>query len=169
VKAPKIGKVRKVKFNVFNWSEVHRDKETQGTPGLLHVMCSDPQAAVFVEQEGYEVLAGVGSEVKLRIDKPYRFRVVCGQKHKVFALTPLSESGEADKAEFTNLDRGLLESGSVEEVRKAVRQFKLEQRAFRLAERKRKREEQMEQPSEPEPEEETETVEETETEAEASE
>jgi len=122
-----------MKIDLFKWQEVDPLKTYEITSGKVHVMCSK-DTAVFVAVEGYEILAGVGTDIRAEMNTPLinvSFQAPKGARVFIYepTLTPLTEHGEI----FTNIDRQPMESGSVLEVRKAVRQLALDQMHTRRA------------------------------------
>lgn len=114
------------KFDPFNWSPVEIGKEFEAPKGSLRVMCSDPEAAVYVGAEGHEALAGVGTEVSIQTAQQLTFRVEARKGSKAFIERTVTMSLDGPPKEvFTNADRMPHESGSVMEVRAEMRKFLL--------------------------------------------
>lgn len=115
------------KFDPLQWSEVNPNEEIQAPEGRLRLRLSEA-APVYVTAHGVEVLAGIASEIDAVTSAEMTFRVEGDVR--AFLFSPLrrvfSPGGEA----FTNADRMPMESGTVAEVSKALRLFKLEQRAL---------------------------------------
>lgn len=116
-----------MKYDVFKWTEV--GKETDFAKGRVHVMC-DKSASFWVQAEGYEVLAAVGHELDIETAYPVTVRIAAATGFKAFAYGRMSKAVEAHQGErFTNIDRMPHESGSVLEVRRAIREFQLGQQS----------------------------------------
>lgn len=127
-----------MRFDPFTYEAVKPGSVIDGPQGGFRVVCH-PSAAVFVQADGYEVLASYGS-CDLQITGAYSFRVV-GADDAPASYRLLVRSASAPVGEtFTNLDRMPNESGSVLAVTSALRKMKLEQNAFakELREERRK-------------------------------
>jgi len=144
-----------MKFDPTQWDEIEIGVSYETEKGLLHVMCTE-QAQVFVEAQGIEALAGIGYEVRKETKGAVRFQVNAKKGARAFVFTPASMSFEPTGATFTNIDRKPMESGSVLEVTKALRQMRLEAMALRkglaAAANPKKPEPEPEPQPEPEPE-----------------
>lgn len=122
-----------MKFDVFKWAEIEAGEVHEICQGRVHVMCSK-ESAVYVEVEGYEVLAGVGTEVRADIQADVvRVKIDAPKGTRAFIYKPMGVSMKSEGEIFTNADRKPLESGTVLEVKKALREFKLEQMRLRQA------------------------------------
>lgn len=127
-----------MRFDPFTYEAVKPDSVVDGPQGGCRVVCH-PHAAVFVQADGYEVLAAYGS-CDLQITGAYSFRVVgAGDAPASYRLLVRAASAPVGET-FTNLDRMPNESGSVLAVTSALRKMKLEQNAFakELREERRK-------------------------------
>lgn len=120
-----------MKLDLFAWSEVEVGREVSAPAGRLWLKISAP-GAVYVSSEGYEVLLGHGVEFDATLREAFTFRVEVPGKTSVraFVYAPSLPTFEASGEVFTNADRMVHESGTVLEVRKAMRAFQLEQRAM---------------------------------------
>lgn len=116
-----------MRFDPFSWQKVQPGEILEGPKGRLQIMCSSPEGVVFVESEGYEVLAGTGQKIDVTLAGPYRFR--CDGPGVFQVYNPTKEVYKTEGVVFTNLDRKPLESGAVYEVRKALRELELAKRA----------------------------------------
>lgn len=118
-----------MKFDVFQWSPVLIKVPQQAPLGRLWLRLSKP-GALYVEAQGYEVLAGYGAEFDLKLAQPVTFRIDAAETVSAFLYTPEAVYHRPDGEVFTNPDRMVHESGAVLEVRKALRAFELEKRAI---------------------------------------
>lgn len=119
------------KFNPLDWKEVTYGENLEITSGLVHVRAAQP-VAVFVEVEGVEALAGVGTEIKATFEVDVRVRVTPVGEHDApcFLYERYQEPVEKRDLVFTNADRMPMQSGTLLEVQREVRKFQLEQRAM---------------------------------------
>lgn len=117
-----------MKFDPFVWAEVQSNEKTETGKGILRVRCSAP-APLYVEAEGYEVLAEVGTAFEIDLSEAVTWRVDAPKGARIFwmpsALTSYRPQGEV----YTNIDRMPHESGQLAEVTRAMRMFELERRA----------------------------------------
>lgn len=122
-----------MKFDPFNWSKVSVEKVYEAPlGGRVWVRASQP-VNLFVEVDGYEVLAGSGQEIDIQTqaEDGVKLRVEGGNDAAVFLYSPQRTVFEPSDGEtFTNIDRKPLESGSVLEVQRAMRMLRLEERAM---------------------------------------
>lgn len=128
-----------MKFDPTNWQEVKPNETYQAKTSRLFVMCSQ-QAALYVSAEGVEALAGVGASIDVNTAKPTTFKIDAPAKARCFIYEPTRLGYEPQGEVFTNTDRQPMESGTMLEITKALRQFKLEiaQQKRMLAEETRK-------------------------------
>lgn len=115
-------------LDVFAWSEVAQDLLYEGPSRSLVVRSSMP-APVFVTQEGYEVLAGVGTEVECKVSGAYSFRVAGPKGCRSFFLGDKSPGMASEGLVYTNPDRMAHQSGAYDEVKRLLRKQQLEHRA----------------------------------------
>lgn len=131
-----------MKFDIMKWQEVQANETYDAPKGRLHIMCSK-ESAVYVSAHGVEVLAGVGTEIDITTAEEVTFTVEGPKGARIFVETPRSVFHKSDAERFTNDDRRPLESESVLEVRRALRQMQIEQaqilREMRQEARKHKR------------------------------
>lgn len=124
-----------MKFNLFAWSEIPNGEAFEIESGVLHVMCSEV-AKVWVSAHGYEVLAGVGHEVKISVAETLEVRIEAPKGAKSFVYGPRRETFEPRNGVFTNMDKRPVESETVLAVKRALREMQLQQAAFRAENRK---------------------------------
>lgn len=113
-----------MKHDLFNWSEVDDQKTFRHAEGSVRVRCSLP-CALYAEAEGFETLVGYGSSFDFEISQAVTLRVDGPAKLRVFVFEPLSTSSVYEGETYTNTDRLPMESGSVFEVTKAMREMRL--------------------------------------------
>lgn len=119
-----------MKLDLFSWNECEIAREIAAPAGRLWLKVSSP-SAVFVSSQGYEVLLGYGTEFDATLREPFSFRVDSTSKGvRAFVYGPALPTFEPSGEVFTNADRMIHESGTVLEVRKAMRAFQLEQRSM---------------------------------------
>lgn len=118
-----------MKFDLWKWSEVNAGEEIEAPEGRLRLRCSAP-AAVYVTAQGHEVLAAVGQEVDLTFSEAVTYRVDGPQAVRVFQEAPVGSSYRSTGEVFTNIDRKPHESGTLLEVRAALRRDQIERRAY---------------------------------------
>lgn len=117
-----------MKHDLFNWQEVDNFDGFQVAKGRVRLRASAP-VAVFAEAEGYETLLPYGAEVDATFSEAVTLRVAGAKGVRVFLYIEEPSAVKASGEVFTNIDRMPDESGSVMEVKKALRAFQLEQRA----------------------------------------
>lgn len=114
-------------FDVFAWAETALNESLSGSRSLV-VRCSAP-ACLYVSVEGYEVLAGVGTDFDLRLGEAYSWRVEGPKGCRVFYQPGHMSSVDSQGEVFTNT-RMPEQSGSYFEVKKALREQKLQARVI---------------------------------------
>lgn len=117
-----------MKFDPFSWQEVKPNEKIEFGKGVLRLRCSAP-APLYIEADGFEVLAGIGATFDLELAQEVTFHVDAPEGVRVFYHRPVQTTFAAEGEVFTNIDRMPDESGSVMEVRRALRQLELERRA----------------------------------------
>lgn len=120
-----------MKFDVFQWSEVNINAQIQAQKGRLQLRTS-AQAALYIQAEGYEALAGVGTSFDVEVAQAVTFRLEAPKGVRAFFYEPASSVallGDDDKVVFTNIDRMPSDSGNLSEVQKAIRLFELQRRS----------------------------------------
>lgn len=118
-----------MKFDPLSWNEVPNGSQNNAPKGKLRLLCS-AQGALYVTLQNFpEVLAGVGTEFDLEFAQAVKYRLDAPKGVRVFVYRPRSTSVEFDGEVYFNLDQMPMESGSVTEVKRALRAFELERRA----------------------------------------
>lgn len=146
-----------MKLDLFAWHEVKPSVEFASKPGRVWLKASAP-VAVYITAQGYEVLAGTGIEVDVSISETVTVRVEPTIKGtvRVFWYAPHFPAHRGEGEVFTNPDRMVHESGSVAEVRRAMREMQLQQQAMlrdmRIERAKLRRAKQAAEPEPPQPE-----------------
>lgn len=116
-----------MKYDPFIWSEVIPNQAFGGPMGRLVLNLSAP-AALFISAEGVESCAGYGAFFDLSISEAYSFRVEASKSVRVFVRDMPNVTYEPTGESYTNIERLPMESGSMIEIKKALRMQKLEQR-----------------------------------------
>lgn len=119
-----------MKFDPFAWEEVPLGKDFEGPLGGLKVLASAP-VALFISVQGFEALAGYGHSFDLTLAEPFSFRVEGTKGIRAFWEVPgTMDLLPSPDPSLTNAERLPHESGSMNEVRRALRLQKLESRAI---------------------------------------
>ena len=118
-----------MKLDFLSIHEVETNAKVETPKGGLQLRCSDPYAPIYIEAYGVEVLAGVGSCDCVFSEEPEAtFRVESKKGARAF-LTLSPRQTYAPRGErFTNMDRRPHESGTMDEVKRGLRLFHLQQR-----------------------------------------
>lgn len=116
-----------MKFDLFSWAEVKANEEIQTGKGILRVRASAP-VALYVQAEGYEVLAGVGTSHEVDLSEAVTWRADAPEGTRIFWQPPALTSHRCEGEVFTNIERMPHESGQMQEVTRALRMFELERR-----------------------------------------
>lgn len=126
--------MRTQRFDFHEWQEVTCGQKEILPEGRLRLRASSP-VAVYFWNEGSKspqsILAAVGEEIDLiySLDGPYAFEVIPREPGtRVFMHWPQVTVFEPGGEVFTNADRMIHESGSMYEVKRAMRHLQLEQR-----------------------------------------
>lgn len=124
-----------MKFDPTQWNEVSNGKELEIPKGRLWLRSSGP-VNVYVKSDGVEVLAGFGQDIDITLYcKPAAtFRVDAPKGVRSWLFHPIRRVVDHETAEiYTNVDREIHESGSMNEVTRALRMMRLEHLAERNA------------------------------------
>lgn len=129
-----------MKFDVFKWTVVAVDTWLPAASGVVRVNCTDA-VQCWLQHDGFAVLAGVGHSFDLEVSPQVEFclRSILPDT-ECFSWSPTPTYFDAPGEVFTNLDRKPSESGTLLEVKRALRLHGLEQLALRK-EMKRERDE----------------------------
>lgn len=114
-----------MKFNPLEWSPVREIFEAPS--GVVQLRSAAP-FGVTVEAEGVEAASGYAAHHRLALPGPARVTVTATAP--VFRKDQPTRVYRCEGEVFTNIDRLPQESGTVAEVTKAMRLWKLEQRAL---------------------------------------
>lgn len=115
-----------MRFDPFSWQEVNANEQVQGPKGRLRVMCSSPEGAVFIEAEGYEVLAPGGREIDVTLTGDYLFR--CDGPGRFFVYQPSKQLLRPSGVVYSNIDLKPTLSGTYGEIQRGMRQLELARR-----------------------------------------
>lgn len=122
------------RFDMTEWQEIDCGVKEILPKGRLRLRASAPVAVYCYDEsdkEGRGVLAATGDEVELiyALDGPYAFEVIPREAGtRVFMYWPQLDLFGPTGEVFTNADRMIHESGSMYEVKRAMRHLQLEQR-----------------------------------------
>lgn len=117
-----------MKFDVFAWNEVHNGEEINAPKGKLRLRCSAP-APLYITAFGVEALAGHGTAFEIDLSEAVTFRVEGPKGTRVFRWNPEPTAHQHAGEVYTNIDRMVQESGTVLEVRRALRELEIQRRA----------------------------------------
>lgn len=117
------------KLDVFAWSEFEPGVQVPGSARNLEVRCSAP-SALYVSCQGYEALAGVGTDFDVGISEPFSFRLEGPQGVRCFYKGDFTAAYQAEGQVHTNCDRLPHQSGAVMEVRRALREQQFRHQQF---------------------------------------
>lgn len=117
-----------MKFDVFAWNEVHNGQEINAPKGKLRLRCSAP-APLYIQAHGVEALAGYGTAFEVDLSEAVTFRVDGPKGTRVFRWHPEPSATVAQGEVYTNIDRMVQESGTVMEVRRALRDLEIQRRS----------------------------------------
>lgn len=114
-------------FDPYAWTEVRPDTEYEIRAGRLHLRLPAP-GALYIGRAGRDVLYGYGHEFRVSVtgDCSFHFSGVKGMGAVYDPEPPVCVPNPLDEV-FSNADLHPLESGSMLEVRKALRAFQVEQ------------------------------------------
>lgn len=143
-----------MKFDLFAWQEIDPATKYETAKGSI-VLQASKDVALYASAEGVEVLVGVGTSIKAQFAQQVEYWVEGPAKTRVFVHAPGKLYHEPVGEIYTNADRMPDESGTVAEITKAMRQFKLEQRAIMRQMREQSRRLRPGRDADPEPAEET--------------
>lgn len=113
------------RLDVFNWKEV---KNGETFRGVMHLRAS-AQIAAYISVEGYEVLAGAGTEIHVRFQGEGVLRVEAPQGVTVWAHQLSAVTFEPNGEVYMNVDRKPHESAAMQEVKRALRELEIGKRS----------------------------------------
>lgn len=116
-------------FDVFKWEEINATESHHESPKGRLLLRMSQSGAVYVSAQGYEVLAGVGTEIDVTTAEDVTFRIEAPKNTRAFLYRPAAIHTRPMGEKFTNQDRRPEESGTVLEVKRALRELQLAQRA----------------------------------------
>lgn len=116
-----------MKFNVSEWDEI--STSTFKHRGRLWLRSNLP-IAVYINVDGRETLAGNGNEVDIMVESDYEVSFD-PTKARVFIYEREYQSAEPIGESYTNIDRNPAESGTLQEIKRALRLHSLEQNQLR--------------------------------------
>lgn len=118
-----------MKFNPTDWKQVKPNAEIQVPPCLLQLRLTSP-GTLFVTTQGVEGLHGEGTSFRVSIPEGSSYKVNITAPGKVFQHQLVRRRFEDKSEKFTNIDRLPNESGPLQEVTRALRMMKIEERAM---------------------------------------
>lgn len=139
-----------MQFDPFKWEELSSGKANEAPKGLLHIMSTEA-ISVLVTCQGHEALAGVGTEVKVQIAEDFTYTIFGPKTARCFVKKPPKVYHKPSGEVFTNADRLPTESGTVLEVKRALRQLQIQQSTYmrenKLAQMRKRAERKKDAPS----------------------
>jgi hypothetical protein len=118
-----------MKYEPNKWKETQIDTYADAPQGVLQVVCSKPSALWVQTKSGKETLVGYGTEWKIKSADIAAFKVDGTQTTRCFYFDPDLTTFRSVGQILTNPDRRIDESGTLAEVKKALRLQELEYRA----------------------------------------
>ena len=116
-----------MKFNPCDWHEIAVETFKHRGRLWLRANCT---IAVYIIYDGIETLAGHGDEIDIMVEDQYE--VSFDQtKARVFIWQRDYQCAEPTGEAYTNIDRNPAESGTVQEIKRALRLHSLEQNQLR--------------------------------------
>jgi len=148
------------RFDPNHWQEIDLAEWQDAPRGRVHVKCSDPYAAVYLERGGVDALVGVGPCVSASGNFD-RVKVEAKKGSRAFLFNPFPNILKNDtEPTLTNPDKALpgAESGTTREVRRALLELRAERMAWLRAASRSPQNDVTEPAPEPDPEPEPEPV-----------
>lgn len=115
------------KFNPFEWDVLKENTFEHVTESLT--LQFNTTVSLYIARLGYEALVGNADRFDVKVQPPFDVRIEAPEDAVGYIRVPKAHSAESEGVIYTNADRQPHESGSVAEVRKALRQFQIEQAA----------------------------------------
>lgn len=116
-----------MKFDPTSWNEVKPNENHEALKGWLRVRFSAP-CPLYIETHGVEALVGVGTAFDVEVAEAFSWKVIASGDVRVFVFETPDTTHKCEGTVFTNIDRMPEESGSLLEVKKALRMFELQKR-----------------------------------------
>lgn len=118
------------KFSTKDWKEIPHGQAVEIISGRVFVRATS-EISLLVEDENGEALAGTGREIDLTF-QPGRLVVATVLAHdegaRVFLYEPYRPPVPKADVVFTNAERTPMESGTMLEIKRAMREFELQKR-----------------------------------------
>lgn len=118
-----------MKFSPLNWNEVKSHEEIAVKKGWLRLRVSAP-CPLYLSAQGYEALAGVETAFNVEIAEEMTFRLDAPKGARAFLFVDEPTTYEPEGEVFTNIDRMVDQSGSYNEIQRALRQLEMDKRAM---------------------------------------
>ena len=116
-----------MKFDPLSWQEIKVGTKYETEKGRVHVKATTP-LSLFVSIEGVEALVETGTDLRVELAQEMEYWLEGPAKTRCFVHAPGKLYYKPVGEVFTNADRLPDESGAMQEVRKALRAMKLENR-----------------------------------------
>lgn len=127
-------------FDATEWGEVSTNKWLECHTGRLEIR-TNADSVLFVRQLGVDAIASTGDHHKVRTGTFCEYMVAMPGKDAVaYQHLPTNPVIEPQGHKFTNLERKPTESGTMLEVKKAVRELQIDAMLRRRALEERERE-----------------------------
>lgn len=118
------------KFSPENWKEVKPNEKIELPQGRLWLRLTQESPVLVTSLSGVETLVGFDKEIDFEVTDAAYF-VFTNEKARAWLFERPVEYFESDGEVFTNADRQPMESGTVSEITRALRLFKIEQASIR--------------------------------------
>lgn len=127
-------------FDATEWSEIISNEWLGCVTGKVEIRTSE-FSVLYIRQLGVEAIASTGHHHRLRMGVECEYMIAMpGKQAKAYAHTPTNPVFTPEGEKFTNLERKPSESGTMMEVKKAVRELQLDAMMRRRAQAKREAE-----------------------------
>lgn len=112
-------------FDATEWAEVTANKWLGCVTGKLEIRTSG-FSVLYIRQLGIEAIASSGYHHKVRVGTECEYMVAIPDKDAtVYVHTPTNPAITVEGEKFTNLERKPAESGTLLEVKKAIRELQM--------------------------------------------
>lgn len=118
-----------MKFSPENWKEVKPNDKIEITQGRLWLRLTQASPILVTSLSGVETLVCFDTEADIEVTD-CAFAIFTNEKARGWLFERPVEYFESDGEIFTNADRMVMESGTMGEITKALRLFKIEQNSI---------------------------------------
>lgn len=123
-----------MKLDLYNWTEVKLGQKIHSDTGRVKVRTSNPANFYVTDMiEGIEILAGSGQSIDFKAGSAVNYIVDAPEGTRVFVYAPRKNFSEAVGEVYTNIGRMPNESGTLNEVKKALRRQRIDMRNERIS------------------------------------